>query len=71
MSRINTTRASIGGRTFHREVKNVEVENRRLSDEFKFVNPKLDSLFEGEILSCKDTTSFVLLFTVQIMSPKH
>jgi len=49
----------------------VEVENRRLSDEFKFVNPKLDSLFEGEILSCKDITSFVLLFTVQIMSSKY
>lgn len=31
----------------------MEVENRRLGDEFKFVIPKLESLFEGEVLSCK------------------
>lgn len=60
VSRINTTRASIGGCTFYREVENVEVENRRLGDEFKFVIPKLESLFEGEVLSCKGTiTSWI------------
>lgn len=57
VSRINTTRDSIGGRTFHREVENVEVENRRLSDESKFVIPKLKSLFEGKVLSCKGITT--------------
>lgn len=35
----------------------MEVENRRLGDEFKFVIPKLDSLFERKISSCEGTTS--------------
>jgi len=73
VSRINTTRASIGGRTFHREMENMEVENR-LSDEFKFVNLKSDSLFQGEIVLCENIISQICSIYIICGSdqcPKH
>lgn len=72
VSRINTTHASIGGRTFHREVeKRGGGEQTRLSDEFKFVIPKLESLFQtfkGKFYRIRvwQHRGFVLLFTIRI-----